>query len=67
MISLIAKKNIQYNDVYVCLSTDTKEEEGYGNGDVMLEMDTSKVFMFNEDGSAGSKWIELVIEDESEV
>ena len=64
MISLIAKKNIQYNDVYACLSTDTKEEEGYGNGDVMIEMDTSKMFMFNEDGSAGSKWIELVIEDQ---
>ena len=32
MISLIAKKNIQYNDVYAGLSTDTKGESGYGNG-----------------------------------
>ena len=67
MISLIAKKNIQYNDVYAGLSTDTKGESGYGNGDVILEMDTCKVFMFNEDGASGSKWIELDIETESEV
>lgn len=38
-----------------CLSTDDK----YGNvanGSICIEMDTGKIFMFNE---AGSAWVEL--------
>lgn len=38
-----------------CLSTDTKPTK-YANGSVLIEMDTGKIFMFNE---AGSTWVEL--------
>ena len=40
----------------VCLSTDTKPTDGIANGSVCLEMNTGKVFVFNE---AGSAWVEL--------
>ena len=42
-------------DVF-CLSTDTKPTDGIGNGSVMIEMDTSKVYIFDEDNS---QWLEL--------
>lgn len=37
-----------------CLSTDTKPTT-YANGSIVIEMDTGKVFMFDE---AGVQWIE---------
>ena len=40
----------------VCLSTDSKPTTGIANGSICLEMNTGKIFMFNEDGSA---WVEL--------
>ena len=36
-------------------STDTKPTEGVRNADVFYEMDTKKVFLFDEDGQA---WLE---------
>ena len=41
---------------YVGLSTDTKPTAG--NGDLFLEMDTSKVFMYDE---SGASWVEVSI------
>lgn len=38
------------------LSTDTKPTEYVGNGSVFLEMDTSKVFCFDEESKV---WLEL--------
>ena len=40
----------------VCLSTDTKPTTGIANGSLCLEMDTGKIYAFNE---AGSAWVEL--------
>ena len=40
----------------VCLSTDTKPTTGIANGSVVIEMNTGKVFMYNEDSST---WVEL--------
>lgn len=40
----------------VCLSTDTKPTTGIANGSLVLEMDTGKIYAFNE---AGSAWVEL--------
>ena len=40
----------------VCLAADTKPTEGIANGSLVLEMDTNKIYAFNE---AGSAWIEL--------
>ena len=40
----------------VCLSTDTKPTTGIANGSLVLEMDTGKIFAFNE---TASTWIEL--------
>ncbi len=39
-----------------CLSTDTKPTTGIANGSLCLEMDTGKIFAFNETASA---WVEL--------
>lgn len=38
-----------------CLSTDTKPTT-YANGSILIEIDTGKVFMFNE---TGSEWVEM--------
>lgn len=39
-----------------CLSTDTKPTT-YANGSLLIEIDTGKIYMFNE---TGSEWVELV-------
>ena len=41
---------------YACKSTDTKETTGITNGSSCIEMDTGKVFMFDQDTST---WYEL--------
>lgn len=41
-----------------CLSTDTKPEGNYCNGSILLEVNTGKIYFFNEAGTAGSKWVE---------
>lgn len=38
-----------------CLSTDTKPTEDLVNGSILVEIDTGKVFFFNE---AGAVWVE---------
>lgn len=38
-----------------CLSTDTKPTI-YANGSILIEIDTGKIFMFNE---TGSEWVEM--------
>lgn len=40
----------------VCLSTDSKPTDGIANGSMCLEMNTGKIYVFNE---AGSAWVEL--------
>ena len=40
----------------VCISGDAKPTDGIANGSLVLEMDTNKIYAFNE---AGSAWIEL--------
>lgn len=40
----------------VCLSTDAKPTAGIANGSLVLEMDTGKIYAFNE---AGAAWVEL--------
>ena len=39
-----------------CLSTDTKPTSGILNGSVLIEMDTSKVYFYDE---SGSQWLEF--------
>lgn len=41
---------------YVCVSTDAKPTDGITNGSMCLEMDTGKIYAFNE---AASTWIEV--------
>lgn len=48
--------NAKYYREGECLSTDTKPTEGWANGSKLIEMDTSKVFMFDE---ANSLWREF--------
>ena len=40
------------------LSTDTKPVEGIITGSMFTEVDTGKVYLFNEDAAAGSEWVE---------
>lgn len=40
----------------VCLSTDTKPTEGWANGSVLLEMDTSKAYAYDAENA---EWREL--------
>lgn len=40
------------------LSGDTKPEDGIMSGSIFVEVNTGKVFFFNEEGTAGSKWVE---------
>lgn len=39
---------------YVCLSTDTKPETA-NNGDILVEMDTGKSYMYD---ASGEEWVE---------
>lgn len=48
-------RNKQIKEI-ACLSTDTKPTEGVANGSILIEMNTGKIFMFNE---AGAEWLEV--------
>lgn len=61
MFNAISRKNIEYNDTYVCLSSDTKDETGKGNGDILIEIDTGKVYFFNANGAEGNRWLEFSV------
>lgn len=39
-----------------CLSTDTKPTEGVANGSVCIEMDTSKIYFFDEENAEWLEW-----------
>ena len=43
---------------YCGLSTDTKPETGIATGSIFVEVNTGKVYFFNEAGASGSKWVE---------
>ena len=40
------------------LSTDTKPTEGVATGSLFHEIDTKKVYAFNEAGATDEKWVE---------
>ena len=40
------------------LSTDTKPTDGVSTGSLFHEIDTKKVYAFNEAGAADAKWVE---------
>ena len=55
-VERVIKKNSpsNYSSYYVegkCLSTDVKPTSGLANGSILIEMDTSKVFIFDEPNS----------------
>lgn len=56
MVNVIQVGDRSLNKASVCLSTDTKPTSGVGNGDLMIEMDTGKVYFFNQDAG---EWIEF--------
>ena len=43
---------------YYGKSTDTKPTESLLTGSTFYEIDTGKLYMFDEDGVAGSEWID---------
>lgn len=58
MVRIIVDRIIEGNLHYIeanCLSTDTKPSTNLVTGSVMVEVDTSKAYFFDE---AGAQWIE---------
>lgn len=47
---------LQTVKTYCCLSTDTKPTTGITNGSQCLEMDTNKIYFFDQDNST---WLEF--------
>ena len=63
MLRLIHAGNVQDGKQYVelaCLSTDAKPEGDYLTGSLLHVVDDKKIFAYNEEASAGSKWVEQV-------
>lgn len=52
---MFTRQNLRNVDDYVCLSTDTKPTN-VPNGTMCLEMDTKKIYVFDE---ANSTWREV--------
>ena len=48
-----------YFDEIYGLSSETKPEDSSATGSIFVEVDTGKVYFYNEDGDAGEKWAEL--------
>lgn len=44
------------NATYFGLSTDDKPESGVGNGSCFIEMDTGKLYFFDEDDASWIEW-----------
>ena len=40
-----------------CLSTDTKPDDGFVTGSVLIEVDMGHVYLYNEEGATGEKWV----------
>ena len=47
----------KYIEAY-CLSTDTKPVEDLVTGSFCMEVDTGKTYLFNEEATSGSEWID---------
>ena len=59
MITPVGEKTFEFRG----LSTDTKPVDGVGNGSIFLELDTFKVFMFDEENKT---WIAVTSTTEVE-
>lgn len=46
----------QIDGVYYCLSTDTKPIENVRNGTCLVEMDTGKIYFFDETSGDWLEW-----------
>lgn len=66
MFNAIFRRGVQLGNSYVCLSTDEKDENNKGNGDMLIEMDTGNVYFFDADAAEGSKWIMVNLDDGGE-
>lgn len=62
MVSYFTKRTYEQDGALIsqidgqCLSTDTKPTLNIANGSQMVEMDTSKIFFFDE---SSSEWLEF--------
>lgn len=57
LVDRFQSENKSYKEI-ACLSTDTKPVENICTGSICLEVDTGKVFFFNESGTSGNEWVE---------
>ena len=61
MVQIIDTKPVGDGKNYIevsCLSTDTKPTKDVATGSICTEVNTGKVFFFNEAGANGSQWVE---------
>lgn len=61
MIRILEQRIYQDDKLFIGaagLSTDTKPEENLVTGSVFIEVDTGKVYFFDEEAAAGSRWNE---------
>lgn len=61
MIRILEQRIYQDDKLFIGaagLSTDTKPEENLVTGSVFIEVDTGKVYFFDEEAAAGSRWHE---------
>lgn len=59
MVTTNVEKMYDYNSTYIegsCLSADTKPTTGIANGSILMEMDTSTLYMFDEANSTWRAW-----------
>ena len=59
MVRILTETIVEGTKRYIeaaCLSTDTKPVDDLVTGSVMIEVDTSKAYMYDEDSS---EWVEL--------
>lgn len=49
-----------------CSHSDTKPENNFATGSFCMEVDTGKTYLYDEEASAGERWIEQNAEDGGE-
>ena len=45
---------------FACLSTDVKPVGAYLTGSLLHEVDTKKIYAYNEEASSGEEWVEQI-------
>lgn len=61
MVRILVDKMHTNEKCYIevsCLSTDTKPVGNFVTGSILNEVDTGKVYFYNEEANSGAEWVE---------